>query len=168
MSVRVRACIAPSEYAAAASLFRAYARELGLDLTFQGFEAELADLPAQYSAEAGGALLLAWENDTALGCVGVRRIRDRVCEMKRLYVVPPRRDLKLGRRLAEISLRQAKALGYTAMRLDTLERLDAALALYRRLGFKEIPAYYHNPLDGVIYMECALEHPVGAPPMSLS
>lgn len=157
MTIRMRACATPADYAAAASLFRAYARELGVDLAFQDFEAELADLPAQYGGHVGGALLLAWQGDTAVGCVGVRRMRGDTCEMKRLYVVEPWRALKLGRRLAERSLQEAWALGYAAMRLDTLERLKAALALYRDLGFREIPAYYDNPLDGVVYMERALK-----------
>ncbi len=148
----------PSEVAAVKALFMDYNSWLGVDLCFQGFEAEMARLPDGYDL-----LLLATVAGDPAGAVGVRPLEEGVCEMKRLYVPEPFRGLGLGRRLCERLLREAERLGYQLMRLDTLERLTAALALYRDLGFVPCTAYYDNPLDQVIYLERALR-PQGPPP----
>ncbi len=137
------------------SLFREYQDLLGVDLGFQGFEDELAGLPGAY-APPGGCLLLAVDGGRALGCVAVRPIDAEHCEMKRLYVRPDARGSGLGRRLAVASVEQARQLGYTRMRLDTLDRLTEAMDLYRSLGFGQTPAYYANPLVGVVYWELEL------------
>ncbi len=136
-------------------LFREYADSLGFTLEFQDFDRELANLPGCY-APPGGALFLAHQNGAAVGCVGVRRLESDICEMKRLYVRPNGRGLGLGRRLALAAMNQGRAMGYTRMRLDTLASMVSANALYDALGFHEIPAYCHNPLPGVRYLECRL------------
>ena len=128
-------------------LFREYAGSLGVDLSFQGFEEELAALPAGYDA-----ILLAGDE----GCVGVRPFGDAVCEMKRLYVRPAARGSGLGRTLALAAVEQARTLGYRAMRLDTMPSMGAAQALYASLGFVEIPPYRHNPVPGARFMELQL------------
>ena len=138
------------------ALFREYEKWLDYDLCFQGFEAELAGLPGRY-APPSGRLWLAEVHGQLAGCVGLRSLDANVCEMKRLYVRDFARGKGVGRALAQRVLEDARAIGYRAMRLDTLpDRMQAANALYDALGFREIPAYYDNPLPGVRYMELAL------------
>ena len=134
------------------ALIRAYTDSLGKDLSFQHLEEELQDLTVKY-APPQGKLLCAVEDGTVLGCVAYTRHSDDRCEMKRLYVDPTCRGLHLGQALVDAVLAQAKADGYREMVLDTLETLRSAVALYHKNGFTEIPAYYHNPLPGVIYMK---------------
>jgi GNAT superfamily N-acetyltransferase len=130
------------------ALFREYADTLGVDLGFQGFEEEVAALPAGYDA-----LLVAGDG---LGCVGVRRFGDDDCEMKRLYVRPDGRGTGAGRALAEAAIGRARALGYARMLLDTMPFMTAAQDLYRSLGFVEIEPYRHNPVAGATFMELRL------------
>jgi GNAT superfamily N-acetyltransferase len=147
---------APADLAAARRLFQAYADWLGVDLCFQGFAQELASLPGAYAPPAG-RLLLAKAGGDAIGCVGLRPLEPAICEMKRLWVEPGFAGAGIGRALALRIITEARAIGYSAMRLDTLPaRMPAAQQLYASLGFREIPAYYHNPLDGVVMFELAL------------
>jgi len=141
---------------AARRLFLAYATWLNVDLCFQDFEAELAGLPGAY-APPQGRLLLAKAEDDVAGCVGLRPLQDGLCEMKRLWVEPGFAGHGIGRRLAEAIVEAGRGLGYSAMRLDTIpKRLKAAGHVYETLGFKEIPDYYQNPLDGVVMFELKL------------
>ena len=133
------------------ALFREYADSLGVDLSFQGFEDELAALPGGYDA-----LLVARIDGDAAGCVGVRPLGPGVCEMKRLYVRRSARGTGLGRALAEAAIAHARGLGYERMRLDTLPSMGAAQELYRSLGFVEIAPYRHNPIAGTSFLELRL------------
>jgi len=147
----------PREIAAAATLFREYAAWLGVDLTFQGFEAELRDLPGKYAPPTGELLLAHSPTGEALGCVAVRPLDGAaVCEMKRLYVRLAARGLGMGRALVDAIIRSAEELGYVEMRLDTLPTMAEALTLYQRFGFVEIPPYYHNPVSGTRYLARSL------------
>jgi len=137
-------------------LFREYVDFLDVDLCFQDFEAELEELPGKYVPPAG-ALFLAEENGRPLGCVALRPIDDTICELKRMYVRPEARGRGLGRELAQKVLVIARDYGYKTMYLDTLEKLDEAMSLYRSLGFKEMPAYYDNPLPDAVYWKLDLE-----------
>lgn len=137
------------------TLFLEYAASLDFDLCFQDFEAELDALPGDY-APPNGALLLAEVGTQAAGTVAVRKLAADVCEMKRLYVRPAFRREGIGRALAEAIIDEARALGYTCMRLDTVASMHAARALYTSLGFRETVPYYANPLPDVVYMERAL------------
>lgn len=137
------------------ALFTGYQAELGVDLTFQGFAAELADLPGAYGPPAGRFLLARHGPDVA-GGVGMRSLADGGCEMKRLYVRPPWRAGGLERRLAEAVVIEAEGAGYACMRLDSFPHLEAALALYRSMGFVDIAPYYANPFDDVVYLELRL------------
>lgn len=137
-------------------LFEEYAAWLGIDLCFQNFDRELAELPGDY-VPPGGRLLLAVEGDQIAGCVAVRKIGEDICEMKRLYVRPTFRGLGLGRTLIETAIDAARAIGYHRMRLDTLPgKMDHAIAMYRSLGFKNIEPYYDNRVAGAAFMELEL------------
>jgi ribosomal protein S18 acetylase RimI-like enzyme len=136
------------------TLFEEYAAALGVDLGFQDFERELAELPGDY-APPGGRLLLALDPEP-VGCVALRPYEPGTCEMKRLYVRPEYRGTGLGRRLVEAIVAAGRDAGYERMRLDTMPSMEAARALYRSLGFVEIEAYRFNPVHGTTYFELAL------------
>jgi len=144
---------------AARALFREYAAGLGVDLCFQGFEAELAALPGDY-APPQGALLLAWVDGELAGCGAFRPLPDvdyaNACEMKRLYVRRAFRRFGLGRLLAQALIDGAVQAGYSAMLLDTLDDMEAARGLYETLGFTEVPPYYFNPIPGAHYLKVDL------------
>jgi len=182
LDIRLRAPASEADRATVVTLFREYQQDLGVDLCFQNFEAELADLDRQYGPPHGGILLAeaakpgpdpvaltaegrvaaSW---AAAGCVAVRPMQPGYaggpdcCEMKRMFIRPAFRGLGLGRQLAVASMDLAVRAGYRRMRLDTLLRLEPAVDLYRSLGFAEIAAYYDNPLEDVVYMEAALSVP---------
>jgi putative acetyltransferase len=137
------------------ALFREYEDGLGVDLRFQSFEEELADLPGKY-APPRGRLLLALDDEAPAGCVALRPITDDVCEMKRLFVRQPYRGRGLGRALATRIINEARAIGYRRMCLDTLRPLRAAMRLYESLGFKKRQPYYQNPLPDTVYWELDL------------
>ncbi len=147
---------APESIPLVRELFREYAAWLDVDLGFQNFEAELRSLPGKYSPP-DGAILLAYEAGAPAGCVAMRPLQPAICEMKRLWVRPGYREHGVGRLLAAAIIARARAAGYARMRLDTLASMRPALALYRGLGFYEVPAYYHNPHQDTVYLEKALD-----------
>ncbi len=146
----------PDQLDLARELFREYSAWLQVDLCFQSFEKELAELPGSY-APPDGRLLLAYVDDRLAGCVALRKIAEGVCEMKRLFLRDEFRGKGLGRRLIEAIISEAKQIGYERIRLDTLPpKMNDAIALYRSYGFREIDAYYTNPVPGAIFMELDL------------
>ena len=121
----------------------------------QAFRKQLADLPAEF-APPEGCLLLARYNDQPAGCVALRKLSDDICEGKRLYVRPEFRGLKIGRKLMEAIIAEARKIGYSSMRGDTVGSMQIAQVLYVSIGFKEIDPYYHNPIEGAKFIELKL------------
>lgn len=143
------------ELAGIRGLWREYADSLGIDLSFQNFEKECANLPGDYAPPSGRLLLAACESQPA-GCVALRRLSTDTCEMKRLYVRPVFRGKGIGRSLAAAVIDEARKMGYFRMRLDTLASMTEANALYRSLGFRPIRPYRHNPIPGALFLELGL------------
>jgi GNAT superfamily N-acetyltransferase len=150
----------PELIEAAREILREYAESLGVDLSFQRFDAELAGLPGEYAAPAGRLLLVLLDGDVA-GCGCMRPAPEvdyaNACEMKRLYVRPAWRRFGIGRLVAQALLDEARGAGYSAVLLDTLDDMEAARELYGALGFEEIPPYYFNPLPGAHYLKAELD-----------
>ena len=138
---------ATSDIAMVRRLFEAYAASLDVDLCFQGFHQELASLPGKYDP-----ILIC----PGQGCVALRPLSRDVAEAKRLYVRPSCRGTGLGRRLADAIVQAARTKGYRSVRLDSLPQMAAAIAMYRRMGFREIEPYYDNPVPGAVFLELAL------------
>jgi ribosomal protein S18 acetylase RimI-like enzyme len=146
----------PAQIAQAREPFLEYARSLGFSLCFQNFDKELAGLPGDYAPPEGRLLLAEYEGQVA-GCVALRKIAGGICEMKRLYLRPQFRGKGLGRTLADRVIAEARQIGYQLMRLDTVEPvMKEAVAMYRKLGFREIAPYRPNPIAGALYMELQL------------
>lgn len=147
------------EFDAAKQLFMEYADNLGIDLCFQSFDQELQAIPEMYGPPRGGLLLVgqpnAWE-----GCVGVRQLGENAGELKRMYLRETQRGLGIGRILLSKALDLANTLGYSVVRLDTLPSMEAAIALYRSMGFVEISPYRANPVPGALYFEKKLNNDV--------
>ena len=154
--LEIIAAVSPQQLESVRDLFKEYAQSLGFSLCFQGFDEELTGLPGMY-APPEGRLLLGTVDGEPAGCVGLHKLENRICEMKRLYVRPQFRGAGVGRRLADSIITEARAIGYKKMRLDTIAgRMDRAIGLYRQFGFTEIDPYRLNPVSGALYMELKL------------
>jgi putative acetyltransferase len=154
--ISIDSALWPADASVVHELFEEYAESLGFDLCFQGFDVELATLPGRY-APPSGRLLLARLDGLPVGCVALRGLDDGICEMKRLYVRPEARGTGAGTLLTDAIIAEARAAGYTRMRLDTIAPImERAVSLYRRRGFVEIPAYAENPIEGALYLELTL------------
>ena len=148
--IRITEAVWLEDRAPIAGLMREYVEALDADIGFQDFESEYAGLPDKY--RPGGRRSIASAVDEAVGIVAYGPLERRICEMKRLYVLPRLRGTGLGRLLVEELVRDARSHGYRRMVLDTLPSMRSAQAVYSAMGFRPIPAYYDNPLPGVIYM----------------
>lgn len=138
-------------------LFLEYAASLDFSLCFQNFDVEVRQLPGEYAPPSGRIILCRINGQTA-GCIALKPLSKGICEMKRLFVRPAFRRKKLGLCLASRLIQEAKEIGYHSMRLDTIAgTMEGAIALYRSLGFREIPAYYENPIPNAVYLELRLE-----------
>lgn len=153
--IEIDHAIDPADVAAARELFQEYQEALGVDLCFQGFARELEMLPGEY-APPQGRLLLARDEGSVVGCVAMRPLANETCEMKRLYVRPGARAGGVGRQLVEHVIAEARAIGYRRMYLDTLPTMTGAQRLYERLGFKDVPAYRQNPIEGTRFLALEL------------
>jgi GNAT superfamily N-acetyltransferase len=155
--IAIRRAATAEDFAVAKELFREYQRAIAVDLCFQSFERELETLPDMYGPPTGALFLAIRSSDgQPAGCVGLRRLEPEICEVKRLYVRPDARGHHLGRELVNVLMTEARRLGYTRMRLDTLASMTAARALYASLGFVNIPPYNDHPVEGTEFMELTL------------
>lgn len=142
----------PQDLGHVVAIFREYVSSPRASLDFQDYEAEFAALPGKYAAPEG-CLLLAWKDDGAVvGCAALRRIDDRTCEMKRVYVRPAARGESLGRRLVERIVEEARAAGYARICLDVLPEFTAAQGLYESMGFQPAPPVTFNPVPGTQFL----------------
>lgn len=144
--------ITKEEYAAAANLFTEYAEWLKIDLCFQNFTKELEGLEIMYSPSDGGIVLCKMQ-DKFIGCAAIRKIDENACELKRMWVQLPYQKMSIGEKLLQECIALAKQLNYTEIRLDTLQRLQPAIQLYKKYNFVETEAYYKNPNSDVVYMK---------------
>lgn len=124
-------------------------------LEVQHYELELEDLKVKYGLP-GGRLYLALYGEKAAGCIGLKRIDDQRCEMKRLYVRPQFRGKKIGEQLVQQIIADAKKIGYSHMLLDTLPFLKSAIHIYEKLGFYIAERYNDSPMSTSIYMKLDL------------
>jgi putative acetyltransferase len=150
----------PEHVEQARILFLEYGSSLGFSLCFQNFDDELKSLPGAY-APPHGRLLLArcrgLDEDHIAGCIALRPLQAGICEMKRLYVRPGDRGKGLGKILVDRLIIEARTIGYERMRLDTIgSAMKDAIALYRRMGFREIAPYSSIPLESALWMELLL------------
>lgn len=147
----------PSDLEEVKRLFRDYVDRLDIDLSYQGFEEELARLPGKYAPPQGALLLAKSSTGRVLGCVGLRPLGEEgSCEMKRLYVTAESRGLGVGTLLVEHILDRARAAGYKDMKLDTLPTMTGAIKIYKEAGFCEVPAYYETPIEETVFFQCVL------------
>ena len=159
--ISILAVTAEENIAHIRTLFREYQTAFLAEVAFQrclslqNVEAELAALPSGY-APPQGALLLATYDGAPAGCVALKSLGEGICALKRLYVKPEYRDLKLGRTLVAAIIEKAQALGYRCMRLDTPASMKRAQSLYRSFGFREIAPYCGSPVSDAVYLELSL------------
>ncbi len=152
----VRPAVSAADWDLARALFREYEREIDAACCFDGFEAELAALDRRY-APPEGRLLLAFADGEPAGCAALRRLEDGSAVGRRLWVRPTSRGRGLGGALVLALLDEARVAGFRTFRLETLPgKMSAAAAMYRQLGFREIPPYVRRPVPGALYMELAL------------
>lgn len=156
MNITIRKAETAGDFEQGRILFREYANSLPFDLAYQHFEEELHSIAQQYNWPEGVLLLCSTGAATITGCVGVRRFSEGIAELKRLYVKPDYRSLKLGKGLLEAAIDSARQLGYRFVRLDTVPGQHKAQDLYQLLGFYEIAPYRHSPVEGTMYLEKTL------------
>ncbi len=148
----VREARFPDEVEIVRALFREYEAQVGESLCFQGFEEELETLPGKYRGPKG-IIVLAFLDKQPVGCAALRPLQPRVCEMKRLYVQPAARGRGIARALVRRLFREARGMNYKTMKLDTLERMEGAVALYESMGFVRTEPYVENPFSDAVFME---------------
>lgn len=140
----------------AQQLFREYQQTIGLDLSFQNFDSEVQNLPGKYSTP-NGLLIVVYADNRPFGCGALRKLEEGIVELKRVYVCPIAQGSGLGRKISEHLIQQARMMGYHKLRLDTFTWMDRAVALYRKLGFVEIPPYYPHSEPDALFMELILD-----------
>ncbi len=116
---------------------------------------ELRGLPGEY-APPDGRLVLAFSETNVAGCVALKKLADGISEMKRMYVRPQFRGKAIGRGLAHAAIEEARKIGYSRIRLETLPSMKEARSLYESLGFRPVELYRPDPASTIIFLELAL------------
>lgn len=155
--LEIREANSEADYAFAKQLIVDYATFLNINFDFQNLEQELSQLPQMYGPPKG-AMLLAFSAETLAGGMGLRDLGDGYGEMKRLFVYPQFQGKGVGTALMQAFVQKGRELGYSALRLDTLPRLDRAYGLYQRFGFQAIAPYCYNPFPDAIFLELPLSN----------
>ena len=158
-TVEIMLAKTPAEYGVFTELVKEYLASLPFSADFQDTKRELAEISVQYGQPGKGVALLARWGHATVGITGIRALEEASCELKRMYVIPLWRGRGVGRLLCEAALGYSRQLGYSAVRLDTLDSMDAAIHLYRSLGFVDIPPYRHNPIEGAVFLELVFPAP---------
>ncbi|HON37214.1 MAG: GNAT family N-acetyltransferase [Desulfomonilia bacterium] len=156
-TIEIRRCSTDSDFSSAIRITKDYVHWLGLDLSFQDIDREYQNFPAMYGPP-DGLFLLALRDGVPAGGAGLRLLEARICEMKRLFVYDRFKNQGIGSSLCRALIREAQALGYEKMRLDTMSYMQAAIRLYESLGFREIAPYRFNPDPAAKYLELDLAH----------
>lgn len=154
--VKLIEATSPYDYTLAVQLFMEYAAQIKIDLAFQNFSKEIENLEAQYSKPKGIIYIAYNEQNSPLGCFGIREFGGAICELKRMYLKEEARGLGIGKKMLQTAIVTGKKLGYKKMRLDTLSTMHSAIRLYEKAGFYEIQSYRFNPFDGAKYFEIEL------------
>ncbi len=154
--MKLKEVISPEEYEMAINLFKEYALEIGVDLEFQNFKEEIETIEEMYSRPNGVIFIAYDENNVAIGCFGIRKLEDAICELKRMYIRKVARGIGIGKQLLTKAIEIGTELGYSKIRLDTLPSMDIASNLYEKEGFYQIDPYRFNPIKGARYYELKL------------
>lgn len=154
--IELREAKSDQEYQIASKLFKEYASLLGIDLSFQNFDQELREIQTQYSRPDGILILAYDEAKLPIGCFGIRKFEDSICELKRMYLKKEVRGKGIGKKLLKKAIEIGENLTYKHMRLDTLPSMNSAIGLYTKMGFYEIKPYRYNPIEGTKYFEIQL------------
>lgn len=155
--IRIKEATSNEAYSIAIKLIKEYVSQLGVDLSFQNFNREIQNIEQQYARPKGIMIIVYNEHEKAIGCFGIRLYEASICELKRMYLKKEYRGMGIGKELLAKSIELGKDLGYKKMRLDTLPSMQAAIGLYKNMGFYEIPAYRFNPIEGTKYFEIVLK-----------
>lgn len=155
LTINYKLASSPKEFSDARKIILDYVEWLGMDLSFQNFEAEISDLAKMYSTPHGG-LVLAYDEDRVIGIAGIRCFEGETGELKRMFVSEAYRHAGVGKKILEQSIALAKALKYKRVRLDTHDSMQAAIKIYKSFGFEEIDPYRYNPHEGIKFFELAL------------
>ena len=150
---KVKIAKSPDDFEIGKILFKEYAHDIGIDLSFQNFDLEIKTINIQYNIPEGALILIFNNDDVAMACVGIRRLSPSLCELKRMYVKEEFRGQRVGALLLENAIEKAKELDYKKMRLDTLSTMQGAISLYKSHGFEEIESYRFNPMEGALFFE---------------
>ena len=127
------------EFSAGENLFNEYSKSIKIDLSFQNFENDLKEISKQYNKPEGGIVLIK-HNLEFIGCAGIRKFKDNIAELKRMYIKPDYQGL-------------AKELNYSKIYLDTLSSMKSAVKIYKAAGFKKIKPYRFNPSEEALFFE---------------
>jgi len=152
MSIQYKIAETSDEFKHGEKLFQLYADSLKVDLSFQNFTDELKTINKQYN-KPGGALLIAYNGEDAIGCAGLRMINSEVAELKRMFVLTEYNGQGIGKKMLGIIIDIARELKYKKIKLDTLPGMIQAQRLYRSFGFVDIASYRFNPVEGTVFME---------------